>query len=160
MNLIQCFYRHPGFEISRGEGKPQFVVHDIAVLKVDDTLSQMLSLRPACLPTSDPLPAKAVHAGWSSPPPLRETLMLKLSYNTKNEAKILLMENYKLPNIMKDIKFFCSLLEAESNGYVEHYRDFFKLWHLKINISSCKDPEAPDEKFPSDSYYPFGKYNY
>ena len=76
MNQLMIYFRHPAFEISYGEGKPQYVVNDIAVVKVDDTSAPMSLLRLACLPTSDPLPDQAVHAGWSSPPPLRKALKI------------------------------------------------------------------------------------
>ena len=54
---ILC-YRHQGFNISRGSGSPQYVIHDLAVIKVDTTNKPVTFLKPACLPTSESLPNK------------------------------------------------------------------------------------------------------
>ena len=59
-----------GYKVSKGSGNPQFVQSDIAVLKVNDTDKPLRLLRSACLPRPNNKNDKAVHAGWSEPPPL------------------------------------------------------------------------------------------
>ena len=51
-----------------------------------------------------------------------------------------------------------SLLETDASGYIKYYRDFFKLWHLKMDVVKCEDPAnfLENEKFPSNTSYPPG----
>ena len=65
---------HPDYNISRGNKTSQFVVADIATIKVKEDLSQeeISRLTPVCLPQHQDYRSQyAVHAGWSSPPPLK-----------------------------------------------------------------------------------------
>ena len=64
---------HPDYEITRGINNSQFVMADIATIKLNEDLSdgEISRLTPVCLPQSKDTEAPyAVHAGWSSPPPL------------------------------------------------------------------------------------------
>ena len=69
--------RHPGFQISRGTNQTQFVKDDIATIHVVDLDKQVFDdkkLFPACLPQTNShkldKPKRAIHAGWSTPPPV------------------------------------------------------------------------------------------
>ena len=62
-------FKFLGFKISKGSGNPQFVQSDIAVIKVNDNGKPMSLLMPACLPKPNQNSTRAVHAGWSEPPP-------------------------------------------------------------------------------------------
>ena len=70
---IQKIIVHPDFNISRGEENSQFVASDISVIQVDDrnfeAQSRKHKIYPACLPSHNPLITKAIHSGWSKPPP-------------------------------------------------------------------------------------------
>ena len=78
MRYIQSF-RHPGYNISRGTGSPQYVIHDIATIKVDTTNKPMTFLKPACLPTSEPPPPKEQnHSNFDLHEPLLRKFNLKI----------------------------------------------------------------------------------
>ena len=65
---------HPDYNINRGVNNSQFVVADIAAIKVDEVLSEeeISRLTPICLPQSQDFNSSyAVHAGWSTPPPIK-----------------------------------------------------------------------------------------
>ena len=49
-----------------------------------------------------------------------------------------------------------SALENDASGYLDYYRDFFKLWHLKMNVVPCMDPKPFNLELQSNSYYPSG----
>ena len=65
---------HPDYNISRGVGKTQFVVADIATIHVQNVEESVFSSRdifPACLPTGRTYNGSyGIHSGWSSPPSL------------------------------------------------------------------------------------------
>ena len=63
---------HPDYNITLGEDNSQYVFADIATIKVNEDLSdeEISRLTPVCLPQPHHSPY-GVHAGWSSPPPLK-----------------------------------------------------------------------------------------
>ena len=70
---VQEIKRHPDFGISRGNNKTQYVINDVAtihVTSVDRTVFEKNKIYPGCLPKIGEKNEVAVHAGWSSPPPL------------------------------------------------------------------------------------------
>ena len=70
---IKKIIKHPNYTISRGEQNSQFVANDLAVFIVDDEELKNYKDRvvPICLPSGNhSSPTNAIHAGWSSPPPL------------------------------------------------------------------------------------------
>ena len=69
---IEEITAHPDYNISRGVNNSQYVIADIATIKVNENLSQeqISTLTPVCLPgPQDHNSMSGVHAGWSSPPP-------------------------------------------------------------------------------------------
>ena len=50
-------------------------------------------------------------------------------------------------------------VQSEASGYALYYRDFFKLWHLKMSPLTCLDPTVNDTLFTSNTYYPPGDFN-
>ena len=42
------------------------------------------------------------------------------------------------------------------NIYIHINRDFFKLWHYKMDVVTCTDPTSEDEEFQSNTFYPPG----
>ena len=65
---------HPDFNISRGEQNSQFVANDLATIHVSDdnfeAQSRTHNINPICLPSNNRSITRAVHSGWSKPPPL------------------------------------------------------------------------------------------
>ena len=130
---IKKIIRHPEFNISRGELNSQFVVSDVAVIKVEDSnfeaQSKTHKIYPACLPpqhqTSSSLVNQSfLHSGWSTAPP-RE------------------------------------YVEDSAPDYLQVYQQFSKQWHYNMTQVPCKDLDYDfltfeDLKYPTNSYYPPG----
>ena len=103
------------------------MINDIATIHVspvDRNIFNQNKIYPGCLPRSGVRQGSAIHAGWSTPPPL-------------------------------------SYLQDNAPYHVPYYRDFRKMWHYRMDISTCQDPltnEINGEplEFPSDTYYPPG----
>ena len=69
---IEKIIVHPDYNITRGENRSQYVYADMATLHLNEDLSEeeISLLTPICLP--QPHDATfGVHAGWSSPPPVK-----------------------------------------------------------------------------------------
>ena len=69
---IESISIHPDYNITRGVNNSQYVIADVATVKVSEDISEEETTRltPVCLPQAH-TSSFGVHAGWSTPPPLQ-----------------------------------------------------------------------------------------
>ena len=127
---IRTIRIHPDYFISQGVNNSQYVINDIATIHVAEeplTSQDVSRLTPACLPEAHSS-SFAVHAGWSSPPPLKYV-----------QEEFPVFEDY-YQDFMKMFHYNMTLMTCQDPG------QYF----------NQNGPTGVKVTYPTNSYYPPG----